>query len=79
MQTGEIPNQSGKQYRVEVDDDASFAGTLIDTAWSTRRPTPRPKDLYPEGTLYWRVQAVDTTTTAWRGPTCRPSPSRAHR
>ncbi len=26
-QTGELPNQSAKQYRIEVDDDASFAGT----------------------------------------------------
>jgi hypothetical protein len=59
-QTGEIPNQSAKQYRIEVDDDASFAGTLIDSALIDQATFTSPKDLYPEGTLYWRVQAVDS-------------------
>jgi hypothetical protein len=59
-QTGEIPNQSGKQYRIEVDDDASFAGTLVDTALVDQTTFTSPEDLYPEGTLYWRVQAVDS-------------------
>jgi hypothetical protein len=59
-QTGEIPNQSGKQYRIEVDDDASFAGTLVDTALIDQTTHTSPEVLYPEGTLYWRVQAVDS-------------------
>lgn len=59
-QTGEIPNQSGKQYRIEVDDDASFAGTLVDSALVDQTTYTSPSDLYPEGTLYWRVQAVDS-------------------
>ncbi|TGN66190.1 hypothetical protein EXE59_21205 [Nocardioides eburneiflavus] len=59
-QTGEIPNQSGKQYRIEVDDDASFAGTLVDTALVDQTTYTATDKLYPEGTLYWRVQAVDS-------------------
>jgi hypothetical protein len=59
-QTGEIPNQSGKQYRIEVDDDSSFAGTLIDTALIDQATYTAPDRLYPEGTLFWRVQAVDS-------------------
>lgn len=59
-QTGEIPNQSGKQYRIEVDDDASFAGTLVDTALVDQTTYTAIDTLYPEGTLYWRVQAVDS-------------------
>jgi hypothetical protein len=59
-QTGELPNQSAKQYRIEVDDDASFSGNLIDSAL-VDQPTYTAIDrLYPEGTLYWRVQAVDS-------------------
>ncbi|MBD3948140.1 Ig-like domain repeat protein [Nocardioides ganghwensis] len=59
-QTAEIPNQSAKQYRIEVDDDASFAGTLIDSALVDQTTYTSSDDLYPEGTLYWRVQAVDS-------------------
>ena len=59
-QTGEIPNQSGKQYRIEVDDDASFGGNLIDSALVDQATYTSTTDLYPEGTLYWRVQAVDS-------------------
>ncbi|MBD3926980.1 Ig-like domain repeat protein [Nocardioides cavernae] len=59
-QTGEIPNQSGKQYRIEVDDDSSFAGTLVDSALVDQATYTSPEKLYPEGTLYWRVQAVDS-------------------
>ncbi|MCY4727560.1 hypothetical protein NYO98_14830 [Nocardioides sp. STR2] len=59
-QTGEVPNQSAKQYRIEVDDDASFAGTLVDSALVDQTTYTASKKLYPEGTLYWRVQAVDS-------------------
>jgi hypothetical protein len=59
-QTGELPNQSAKQYRIEVDDDPSFAGTLIDTALVDQPTYTALKKLYPEGKLYWRVQAVDS-------------------
>jgi hypothetical protein len=59
-QTNEIPNQSAKQYRIEVDDDASFAGTLLDTALVDQTTYTSPDDLYKEGTVYWRVQAVDS-------------------
>ena len=59
-QTDELPNQSAKQYRIEVDDDASFAGSLIDTALVDQPTYTATDKLYPEGTLYWRVQAVDS-------------------
>ncbi|GGO87314.1 hypothetical protein GCM10011584_11620 [Nocardioides phosphati] len=56
--TGEQANQSAMQYRIQVDDDPGFASPLdsqlVDqptyTAWSKT---------FPDGELYWRVQAVD--------------------
>lgn len=61
-QTGEDRPQSAMQYRIQVDDNESFgAGTnlvderIVDQATYTAFDT-----LYPEGTLYWRVQAIDS-------------------
>ena len=71
LQTGELPNQSAKQYRVEVDDDASFAGTLIDSRLVDQTTYTATDRLYPEGTLYWRVQAVDSDDNGLAWSTCR--------
>ncbi len=61
-QTGEDRPQSAMQYRIQVDDTESFgAGSnlvderIVDQATYTAFDT-----LYPEGTLYWRVQAIDS-------------------
>ncbi|WP_404391262.1 hypothetical protein [Humibacillus xanthopallidus] len=56
--TSERSNQSAKQYRVQVATADSFAAP-IDTQL-VDQPTYTAWDkTYPEGTLYWRVQAVD--------------------
>lgn len=58
-QTGEVPNQSAKQYRIEVDNDSSFS-TPLDRQLVDQTTYTATDQLYPEGTLYWRVQAVDS-------------------
>lgn len=55
-QTGELSYQSAKQYRIEV----FFEGNVIDRQ-VVDQPTYTAFDkLYPEGTLEWRVQAIDS-------------------
>lgn len=57
-QTGEAGTQSAKWYRVQVDDNANFSSPIesvqVDQSTYTSSTT-----LYPEGPLYWRVQAID--------------------
>ncbi len=56
--TGEREQQAAKQYRIQVATTDSFAA-LIDNQL-VDQPTYTAWDkTYPEGTLYWRVQAVD--------------------
>ncbi|WP_460853301.1 phage tail protein [Nocardioides montaniterrae] len=50
--------QSAKQYRVQVDDDPSFGSPIEDVKVDQATYTS-PTRLFPEGTLYWRVQAID--------------------
>ena len=64
--TGEQGYQSAEQYRIQVSAQPTFA-TLIDTA-VVDQPTYTAADrLYPEGPLYWRVQAIDANdnSLAW--------------
>lgn len=65
-QTGERANQSAMQYRIQVDDDPSF-GSPIDTRVVDQPTHTAPTTLYPEGTYFWRVQAVDSASNglAW--------------
>ena len=59
-QTGEQRPQTAKQYRIQVNNVESFAGTLVDERL-VDQPTYTAFDkLYPEGPLFWRVQAVDS-------------------
>ncbi|WP_159081631.1 Ig-like domain repeat protein [Nocardioides sediminis] len=58
--TLELRPQAAKQYRIQVDDDLSFAGTLIDDRLVDQTTYTAFDRLYPEGTLHWRVQAVDS-------------------
>ena len=54
-QTGERSPQAGKQYRIEV----SVKGVVVDRQ-VVDQPTYTALDqLYPEGALEWRVQAID--------------------
>lgn len=55
-QTGELSYQSAKQYRIEV----SFGGNVIDRQVVDQASYTAFDKLYPEGTLEWRVQAIDS-------------------
>jgi hypothetical protein len=57
--TGETSHQSAMKYRIEVARTDSFTPPLIDFR-EVDQATYTPFDrTYPEGTLWWRVQAID--------------------
>ncbi len=56
--TGEISPQAARQYRIQVDDSPTFATPLDDKKVDQSSYTA-VDSLYPEGQLYWRVQAID--------------------
>ena len=55
---GETSNQTAKNYRIQVDNDPSFASPLDNQVVDQATYTEHSK-LYPDGTYYWRVQALD--------------------
>lgn len=56
---GELGQQSAKTYRIQVDDEPSFAQPVLDDRVVDQATYTAGDRLYPEGTLYWRVQAID--------------------
>ena len=81
-QTGEQRPQAAKQYRIQVNNVESFAGTLIDERAGRPDHLHLLDKLYPEGPLFWRVQAIDSDDNglAWSdmgrwGKTPSPSPA----
>ena len=56
--TGETGTQSAMQYRIQVSTTRSFA-TLVDQRVVDQANYTAWDKTYPEGTLYWRVQAID--------------------
>jgi large repetitive protein len=50
--------QSGQRYRIQIDDQPSF-GSPLETAIVDQSSYTSKTLLYPEGTLHWRVQAID--------------------
>lgn len=56
--TGELGNQSAMQYRLQVSTSNTFA-TLLDDVKVDQSTYTAYDRLYPDGTLYWRVQAID--------------------
>ena len=56
---GEASMQTARQYRVQVDTEPSFSGSLVDTRVVDQTTYTAFDKLYPEGTLFWRVQALD--------------------
>jgi hypothetical protein len=67
--TGEHPSQSAMSYRVQVDNDSTFTSPL-DTV-EVDQPTHTAADrTYPDGLLFWRVQAIDAEGNAltWSKP-----------
>jgi hypothetical protein len=55
--------QEAKQYRIQVSTVADFATILDDKTVDQTTFTPHDRT-YPEGTLYWRVQAIDGSGNA---------------
>ena len=56
--TSEAGNQAAKQYRIQVSTTDSFA-SLLDNQVVDQATYTSWASTYPEGTLYWRVQAID--------------------
>ena len=56
---GEPGQQSARTYRIQVDNEPSFADPLLDEKVVDQATYTAGDRLYPEGTLYWRVQAID--------------------
>lgn len=52
--------QSAKQYRVLVDNEPGFSDPLLDVATVDQATYTAADGLYPEGTLFWKVRAIDT-------------------
>ncbi|MEZ0581046.1 Ig-like domain-containing protein [Nocardioides sp. MH1] len=57
-QTGEAGTQSAQWYRIQVDDDENFSSP-IDTLRVDQSTYTAFNTAYPDGPLYWRVQAID--------------------
>ena len=56
--TPELGNQSAKQYHVQVSTTDTFS-TRLDDVYVDQSTYTAFDRLYPDGTLYWRVQAID--------------------
>lgn len=56
---GELGQQSARTYRIQVDTEPSFASPLLTDTEIDQATYTAGNELYPEGALYWRVQAVD--------------------
>ncbi len=65
-ETGEAATESAQWYRIQVDDSQTFSSPLEDIKVDQPTYTSFAK-LYPEGQLYWRVQAIDANNSglAW--------------
>ncbi|MET1059760.1 MAG: Ig-like domain repeat protein [Nocardioides sp.] len=60
--TGERGPQAARTYRIQVSGSPTFSSTAsqnIDDKVVDQSTYTAVQDLYPEGTLYWRVQAID--------------------
>ncbi len=55
---GEQGNQTAKNYRFQIDNDISF-GSPIDTRVVDQTTVTAYDEMYPDGTFFWRVQALD--------------------
>ncbi len=68
-ETGESGAQSAMWYRLQVDDNANFASPIDEIRVDQSTYTAFTK-LYPEGPLYWRVQAIDADANdlTWSAP-----------
>lgn len=67
--TGEQPAQAARSYHVQVSTSPTFT-TLVDDATVDQTTYTAFTKMYPEGQLYWRVQAVDGSGNglSWTDP-----------
>lgn len=67
--TGEQPGQAARSYHVQVSTSPAFT-TLVDEATVDQTTYTAFAKMYPEGQLYWRVQAIDGSGNglAWSDP-----------
>lgn len=67
--TGVPGRTEARQYRVQVSTDPNFQSTL-ETAVVDQTTYTSPGRTYPEGPVYWRVQAIDGSRNdlAWSAP-----------
>jgi len=56
--------QEAKQYRIQVSDVADFSGSLEDNKVVDQTTYTAPDRTYPDGPLYWRVQAIDNSNNS---------------
>jgi hypothetical protein len=73
--TGEHPTQAARSYRVQVSQNSSFVPTREQKVYEAvvdQTTFTAFENSYPEGLLYWRVQAIDGSGNGltW-GPTLR--------
>jgi hypothetical protein len=69
-ETGELSYQAARQYRIEVSKTDSF-GKLVDSREVDQTTYTAFTKTYPEGDLWWRVQAIDAEGNhlTWSPPT----------
>lgn len=67
--TGEHPGQAARHYRIQVAKDEAFSA-LVDTRVVDQTTYTAFDRAYPEGTLWWRVQAIDGSLNSltWSTP-----------
>lgn len=67
---GERGTQSAHTYHIVVDNERGFSEPHLDEATVDQTTYTSAKKLYPEGKLFWRVQAIDTEKNplTWSDP-----------
>lgn len=67
---GQPGQQAAQNYRLQVDNEPSFSEPLVDAAVVDQTTYTAGDRLYPEGRLYWRVQAIDSQDNGltWSSP-----------
>ncbi len=68
--TSETSTQSAMQYRIQVDTDTAFQAPFVDERVVDQASYTAFDKLYPEGELFWRVQAIDSDSNGltWSPP-----------
>jgi hypothetical protein len=64
------PGVEARQYRIQVDSEPNFQEPLLESAVVDQTTYTSVNNTYPEGPLYWRVQAIDGSVNSltWSAP-----------